>query len=124
MNPSAQIGEDDFLSAIIGVIEKNLSKKSFAITDMTRQIGMSRTDLHRKLKQKTGESATRLIKRVRIMRAKKLLAESRQPSICDVGYEVGFDSPSYFTRVFKEVEGICPRAFRAKYYLDDSLPID
>jgi AraC-like DNA-binding protein len=118
MTPSTTVGEDAFLNAVNCFIEKNLSKKSFTIKEMTRQIGMSRTDLHRKLKQKTGESVTRFIKRARILHAKRLLSESPKSTICAVGYEVGFDSPSYFTRVFKEIEGIGPRAFRARYYSD------
>jgi len=68
---------------------------------------MSRMQVHRKLKALIGNSATRYIRSFRLERARRIL-EERNENISEVAYSVGFGSPAYFTRCFKEEFGYPP----------------
>ena len=68
---------------------------------------MSRVQLHRKLKALTGKSASNYLKYVRLSRARKLIEEDKG-NISEIAYSVGFSSPAYFTRCFKEEYGFPP----------------
>lgn len=112
INPAP--GQNHFLNVLHHTIEEHLSDSEFNVNRLVHLVGMSRTDLHRKLTRKTGMSVSAYVRYVRVQRAKELLLQHPDWCICRVGYEVGFNSPSYFTRVFKAVEGTCPDAFRVE----------
>jgi len=78
-----------------------------SVEDFTSRLGISRTQLHRKLKALTGHSVNQLVRNMRLQRALALLQHSGQ-SIAEVGYAVGFSSPSYFTERFREHYGYPP----------------
>ncbi|MEQ9402858.1 MAG: response regulator [Cyclobacteriaceae bacterium] len=88
------------------VVQKNLSNDTFDIDDFTREIGMSRMQLHRKLTALTGFSATAFVRHYRLNQAKMLL-EKGEP-VSQVAYAVGFASLPYFTKSFKEKYGFVP----------------
>ena len=73
------------------------------------EMGLSRVQLYRKLKALTGSSPVELLRTIRLSRAKELLADSGK-SVSEVAYEVGFSSPSYFTKCYKEAFGSTPTA--------------
>ncbi|WP_072999916.1 hybrid sensor histidine kinase/response regulator transcription factor [Mariniphaga anaerophila] len=89
------------------IIEKYLSDPDFSVEIFAREIGMSRSNLHLKLKAITGESATDFIKKIRLGKAVKLLEENKY-SISEISYMVGYSSPSYFTTSFKKYFGYLP----------------
>ncbi|WP_372932915.1 hybrid sensor histidine kinase/response regulator transcription factor [Mariniphaga sediminis] len=89
------------------IIEKYLSDPDFSVEIFAREIGMSRSNLHLKLKAITGESATDFIKKIRLGKAVKFLEENRF-SISEISYMVGYSSPSYFTTSFKKFFGYLP----------------
>lgn len=105
--------QDPFLQNLNVQIETHVSDSSLTIRRLLRLVGMSRTDLHRKLSRATGMSATAYLRHLRLQRAAGLLKEHPHWSIYQVALEVGFESQSYFTRKFKEQFGVCPVAFRA-----------
>ena len=74
---------------------------------------MSRMNLYRKLQAITGQSPTDFVKTIRLKKAAQLLLENRY-TIVEVAYTVGFNTPSYFTRVFKEQFGITPTQYLEK----------
>lgn len=112
--PSDQYSlHDAFLQNFNNQIEKHLSDSSLCVKKLLRLIGMSRTDLHRKLSRATGMSATQYVRHIRLQHAAILLKEQPHWSIYQIALEVGFESQSYFTKKFKEHFGICPMAFRA-----------
>lgn len=94
------------------LVEEHMSDADFNVTRFARLSGMSRTDLHRKLTRHTGMSASAFVRYWRVQWAKELLIQHPDWPVCWVGYEVGFGSPSYFTRVFSAIEGIGPEVFR------------
>ena len=103
--------ENDFYSKIVGLIEDNLANEEFSVEELAEKAGMSRSMLHRKLKKLTGKSATDLITEIRLERGKELLETSDYTS-SEIAYKVGFNSPSYFTKVFKKLFQISPGEFR------------
>jgi signal transduction histidine kinase/ligand-binding sensor domain-containing protein/DNA-binding response OmpR family regulator len=99
--------ETSFIQRLIKVIEEHLSEEEFSIEDFGKEVGMSRSQMHRKLKALTGKSASQYIRSVRLSKAKKMI-ENREATISEVAYSVGFSSPSYFTKCFKEEYGYTP----------------
>jgi transcriptional regulator GlxA family with amidase domain len=69
---------------------------------------MGRRQMHRKITALTGKSASRYIRSVRLARAKKMI-EEKQGNISEIAYSVGFGSPAYFARCFREEYGHPPR---------------
>lgn len=93
-------------------INDHLTDSDFKVSKLLRAVGISRTDLHRKLTRMTGMSATEYIRHKRLQHAQKLLLEAPEWSIGQIAFEVGFNSQSYFTRAFIEVYGECPTCYR------------
>ena len=73
---------------------------------------MGRTAFFQKLKGITGQTPNEFITNIRLKKSLKVLVEKPNLSITDVGYELGFSSPSYFTKCFREVFGITPAKYR------------
>ena len=101
-----------FLERLNAQIEPHLSDADLNVTQLLRYVGMSRTNLHRKLVQTAGISATEYIRCARVKRAAKLLIEHPDWSIGQVSDEVGFNSQSYFTRAFIEGYQKSPSCYR------------
>lgn len=99
-----------FVNKCEAIVQENLSKDSFDINDFTREIGMSRMQLHRKLTALTGFSTTAFVRHHRLNHAKLLLEKGG--SVSQVAYSVGFSSLPYFTKSFKEKYGIVPSAVK------------
>jgi AraC-like DNA-binding protein len=78
---------------------------------MARELHLSRSQVHRKIKALTGMSPAIYIRHIRVQKAKELLA-STQLSISEIAYQVGFKSPVYFSQVFKKTFGESPNATR------------
>ena len=96
-----------FLKQLHTIIQQNLSDSEFSVEDIGKQIGLSRVQLYRKVKAMTGSSVVDLLRKARLVKAKRLL-ETRSMSVSEVAYDVGFSAPSYFTKCFKEEYGILP----------------
>lgn len=101
-----------FLTTLNGQIEKHLSDNTLDMKKVTRLVGMSRTDLHRKLDKTVGMSATEYIRHVRLHKAADLLIREPEWSVYHICLEVGFNNQSYFTKRFKALFGKCPCTFR------------
>lgn len=92
---------------VVEVIEEHISEEEFSIEQFSREVGMSRVQLHRKLKALSGKSASNYLRSVRLSKAKKMI-EEQEGNISEIAYLVGFSSPAYFTRCFKEEYGHPP----------------
>ena len=103
---------DTFLTRVNQYIEQHLSDTSLDVTHLTRGVGMSRTDLHRKMVGKVGMSTTEYIRHVRIQHAALLLVNQPDWPLSHIAYEVGFTSQSYFTRTFIDMFRMCPSVYR------------
>jgi len=99
--------EDQFLQKVMMVIKKNLDNELFAVDDIAREVGFSRSQLHRKLKALTDKSPQQLIAEIRLNEAYRLL-ENKTGSVSEVAYSVGYTNMSYFAKTFKEKFGLLP----------------
>ncbi len=104
--------DEKFMTTLNEVLERHISDEGFSMEDLGKEVGMSRMQIHRKLKALTGRSASRYIRRFRLERARAILRE-RNENISEVAYALGFGSPAYFTRCFREEFGYPPRALRS-----------
>jgi AraC-like DNA-binding protein len=101
------------LKPLFDFIQTHYSQK-LALRDLAHVSNISVTHLCRYFKKVTGKTITEYIKRYRIDRAKKLLIEDER-SITWIASEVGFDSHSYFDRIFHEVTRMTPHDFRNRF---------
>ena len=99
---------------VMEVIKRNLDNPEFGVDDLSREVGMSRVHLNRKLKETLGISPSNLIKSTRMKQAAYLLVHDKV-NISEVAYRVGFSTPSYFSNSFRSYFGLSPKEFVAKY---------
>ncbi len=102
--------DEKFLEKVQTILETNLVESSFNVTDFSEAVGMSRMQLHRKLKALTGLTATEFIRSQRLKLAAQLLKTS-DINISQVGYSVGFNDHSYFTKCFRKLYNCTPTEF-------------
>lgn len=98
---------EEFLQMLTAVTEANLSSEKFGVSELAKKMGISRTSLHRKLKQITQKSASRFICEIRLKKAFQLLQQNAG-SVSEIAYEVGFASSTYFSKCFHDFYGISP----------------
>jgi YesN/AraC family two-component response regulator len=104
---------DELLMArVMRIVNENLNKPNFSVNMLSDRVGMSRVHLHRKLKELTNQSAGDFIKSIRLKQAAELL-KSKNMSISEVAYRVGFSTLSHFSSSFKEFHGVSPTEFLA-----------
>jgi YesN/AraC family two-component response regulator len=103
--------DERFIRKLRTAIEDNLSDEHFGIEQLCKAMGISRMQLHRKLKALTNSSASHYIRNIRLEKALKLL-RSTDRSVSEIAYEVGFRNPSYFTESFTERYGMPPSKVR------------
>ncbi len=96
-----------FLSKVRDAVEANLDDENFSVVELGSQVGMSRSQLHRKLSALTGFSPNEVIRNMRLERAKQLL-EQKAGNASEVSYMTGFNSPAYFAKCFKDYFGVTP----------------
>lgn len=106
-------GDDRFTQKLFGVIEQNISNPDLNIDLICREVGLSRTNLYRKLKAITELSPVELIRNKRLEVAARLLRESDY-TVSEIAIQVGFNSHAYFTQCFKSVYGCSPTEFASK----------
>ena len=102
--------DEQFLERLQKVLDENITEPSFSIENFGNEMNVSRMQLHRKLKALTGQSASEFLRSQRLKLAAKILREKKIP-ISEVGYTVGFNDPSYFTKSFKKEFGMTPSEY-------------
>ena len=103
--------EDPFLQKIRQLILDHLDDADFGVLPLSRALGMSRVQVHRKLKAMTDLSTTQFIRQIRMQQAYQLL-KNAELSVSEVGYMVGFKDPGHFSRVFSQHFGVAPSETR------------
>ena len=99
-----------FVDRFRELIEENLADSELSVEDLGGKMGLSRVQLYRKIKALTNYSPNELERIARLKKAASLLASSEK-TISEITYEVGFTSPSYFTKCYKEYFGESPTDF-------------
>ncbi|MEH6407945.1 MAG: DNA-binding response regulator, partial [Leeuwenhoekiella sp.] len=99
--------DQQFILKVIAYTQENISETNLNVEKLADEFNLSRSQLYRKIKGLTGLTANELIRKIRLERAKKLIEEGKN-SISEISYNVGFSSPSYFSKCFKTHFGILP----------------
>ena len=99
--------EDDFLKNITQFINDNLDNQDLTVDDLVRHAGMNRHSLNKKLKAMTNKTAVKLIREIRLQKAKSLLMKNGK-NVSEIAFEVGFKDPNYFSVCFREQFGVPP----------------
>ncbi|MBK7939877.1 MAG: DNA-binding response regulator [Lewinellaceae bacterium] len=103
--------EDAFLLKIREVVEARLSETDFDMPELEQALGMSRSQVFRKVKALTGASPSVFIRNIRLQKARELLRDGTL-TIAEIAYEVGFSTPAYFSTMFLEAFGKTPSEWR------------
>ena len=103
--------DDAFLQRAIALVEECMGDETFGVEQLRDGLGMSRTQLHRKLTALTNQSAGDFIRYMRLQRARDLLRQ-RAGTVSEIAFHVGFSSVAYFTKCFREQFGIVPSEIR------------
>ena len=105
--------DQTFVTKLREVIRDNMGDSDFSVERIGEEIGLSRVQLYRKVKALTGQTPVELLRKARLERGRRLI-EKTEKSVSEIAYEVGFTSPSYFNKCFKDEFGISPGAMREK----------
>lgn len=105
--------ESEFMKKFNKCVEEHLSNSDLSVEDLGSDMCLSRVQLYRKVKALTGKSPVEIIRETRLLRASQLLNDSSL-TISEIAYRVGFSSPSYFTKCYRDMFGKSPTEVQAK----------
>jgi len=121
--PAIPSADEKFVKDIIGYINDNMLNPSLSVNELSKHMGMNRNTLYKKLLTVTGKSPVEYIRLLRLRKAAHLLEHS-QMNIAEVSYEVGFNTPQYFAKSFKEEYNMLPSEFVAQKRKTSHVRID
>ena len=111
VNPlTIESNDEQFINRLMERINQNLQDPKYSVEMLARDIGISRSHLHRKLKELTGITTSDFIRNMRLKQAAKLLLEQKT-NISQVAYSTGFTNPTTFTIAFKKLYGCTPTEY-------------
>jgi signal transduction histidine kinase/DNA-binding response OmpR family regulator len=105
--------DDKFIQKAKDLVEVNMEDSSFTVEKMSKELNVSRTQLHRKLTALTGMPPSDFIRDLRLKKAAELIL-AKADNISQIGYSVGFNDQSYFTKCFKKQYGVAPSEYTTK----------
>lgn len=105
--PTLNAADSRFMTRLRDFIAANISDSDLNVETISAEMSLSRVQLYRKVKAMTGATPVELIRLSRLRRAEELLREGGK-TVSEVAYEVGFSSPSYFIKCYKEHFGHTP----------------
>ena len=112
-NAGMSSADKALLDKITHSIEENLTDPNFGVEMLADQVNLSRSSLHRKLKDLIGTSPTDFVRLIRLKKAADLITEGSY-RIGEVCYIVGINSPSYFIKIFQKQFGMTPKEFEKR----------
>ena len=102
--------DKEFMERAIAIVDSHIGDGQFTVEQFQKEIGMSRTQLHRKLKALVDQSASGFIRNLRLQRAAEMIRQNKL-QISEIAYQCGFNNLSYFGQCFKEKFGVPPSQF-------------
>lgn len=105
--------EEIFINRLLDTTEKIWNKEGFKVETFCRQIGVSKSELYRKIKNLTGSSPADFMRNYRLKNALELI-EKQSDNIARIAYETGFNNPSYFSKCFKKRYGLLPSEYLSR----------
>ncbi len=105
--------DEQLVANAIKYVEANIDRSDLSVEELSRELGMSRVHLYKRLSQITGKTPIEFIRVIRLKRAAQLLRES-QRSVAEIAYCVGFNNPKYFSKYFKDEFGVLPSVYQER----------
>jgi len=105
--------DEKLIQKALEYTETNISNPDFSVEELSRELGMSRVHLYKKLSSLTGKTPIEFIRVIRLKRAAQLLEES-QLTVSEIAYEVGFNNPKYFRKYFKDEFNVLPSQYGSR----------
>lgn len=102
--------DEFFMERLMKAVIENLNNPKFSVEDLAEAVGLSRVQLHRKLKILTGNTTSEFIRNIRLKQAAMLLKE-KKVNISQIAYLVGFTNPNLFSLAFKKFYGCSPSEY-------------
>lgn len=113
--------DKEFMEKIVSIIKERITDPRLSVEELSRDMAMSRSNLHRKLKSLSGYVPNELIKLVKLKQAAQLLQQN-QHSIAEIAYMTGFGSPSYFSKCFQQQFKVTPKEYADGFVRKGQLP--
>ena len=105
--------DETFLKQALGIVEGHMANPDFSVEELSRDMNMARATFYRKVLSLTGKTPIEFIRSIRLKRAAQLLQKSGM-SVSEIAYEVGFNSPKNFSKLFKEEFKVLPSQYATK----------
>ncbi|WP_225000301.1 ATP-binding protein [Cesiribacter sp. SM1] len=105
--------DEKFLRRMMQIVEARMTDSEFSIEEFSREAGLSRVHLHRKLKALTGQAPSDFVRMMRLKQAAQLL-QARAGNVAEIAYQVGFNNLSYFSKCFREEFGTLPNEYASR----------
>lgn len=105
--------DEKLIENAVAYVEANIARSELSVEELSRELGMSRVHLYKKLLQITGKTPIEFIRIIRLKRAALLLRESQQ-NVSEIAYQLGFNNPKYFSKYFKDEFGVLPSVYQER----------
>ena len=105
--------ENEFYRRFVAIVNEEMGNESLSVDMLAEKMGLGRSQFYRKLKAITGLSPVELLRDQRLKKARSLLLTTDK-TVSEIGYEVGFSTPAYFTKCYREVYSETPTATRER----------
>jgi len=102
--------DEQLIQKALDCIEKNMDNPEYSVQQFSLDMGMDRTVLYKKLQSITGLAPSDFMRSIRLKRAAQFLVQGQYP-VAEVAEKVGFNTPKYFTKYFKEAFGVTPSQY-------------
>ncbi|MBK6965246.1 MAG: DNA-binding response regulator [Bacteroidales bacterium] len=100
----------NFLRKCNAIVEKHLTESEYSVEQLSAEIGLSRVHVYRKIKHLTGLSVSEFVRNIKLKKAAVLMLDSGK-SVSEIAYDIGFSSPSYFSKCFKDLFKMSPSEY-------------
>ena len=105
--------DSDFYRRFLEIFEAEMGNPELSVDSLASRMGLERSQFYRKIKALTNYTPVELLRRLRLKKSRDLLATT-QKSVSEIAYEVGFSTPAYFTRCYREAYGETPTELRER----------
>jgi signal transduction histidine kinase/ligand-binding sensor domain-containing protein/DNA-binding response OmpR family regulator len=120
--PTTNEYEKEFINKVTAIIQDHLEDEKFDVELLARELGVSRSKLFGKIKKIAGTTPNAIIQEIRLKKAADYLLNNPEMNIADISYQLGFNSPRYFNKCFKESFGVAPMHFKKENKKTDKIP--
>lgn len=110
--PASDI-DNEFYTRFLDIFREEMGNSELSVDSLASRMGLERTQFYRKIKALTNYSPVELMRNLRLRQARQLLMSSEK-SVSEIAYEVGFSTPAYFTKCYREAYGETPTETRGK----------